>query len=45
MAWRCKRHRQRASPSCSDGADAFAKSGFKRLPQEGWEAQRKFLFG
>jgi len=22
----------------------FAKSGFKRLPQEGWEAQRKFLF-
>ena len=23
----------------------FAKSGFKRLPQEGWEAQRKFLFG
>jgi len=23
----------------------FAKSGFKRSPQEGWEAQRKFLFG
>ena len=23
----------------------FAKSGFKRGPQEGWEAQRKFLFG
>jgi TetR/AcrR family transcriptional regulator len=23
----------------------FAKSGFKRAPQEGWEAQRKFLFG
>ena len=23
----------------------FAKSGFKRLPQEGWEAQRAFLFG
>ena len=23
----------------------FAKSGFKRLPQEGWEAQRKYLFG
>src|SRR6476659_9671295 len=22
----------------------FAKSGFKRLPQEGWEAQRTFLF-
>ncbi len=22
----------------------FAKSGFKRSPQEGWEAQRKFLF-
>ncbi len=22
----------------------FAKSGFKRLPQEGWEAQRKYLF-
>src|SRR3981081_1048338 len=22
----------------------FAKSGFKRMPQEGWEAQRKFLF-
>jgi TetR/AcrR family transcriptional regulator len=23
----------------------FAKSGFKRLPQEHWDAQRKFLFG
>ena len=23
----------------------FAKSGFKRLPQEGWETQRKYLFG
>ena len=23
----------------------FAKSGFKRLPQEHWETQRKFLFG
>jgi len=23
----------------------FAKSGFKRSPQEGWEVQRKFLFG
>ena len=23
----------------------YAKSGFKRLPQEGWELQRKFLFG
>ena len=23
----------------------FAKSGFKRLPQEGWEAQRTLLFG
>jgi TetR/AcrR family transcriptional regulator len=23
----------------------FAKSGFKRGPQESWEAQRKFLFG
>jgi TetR/AcrR family transcriptional regulator len=23
----------------------FAKTGFKRLPQDGWEAQRKFLFG
>ncbi len=23
----------------------FAKSGFKRGPQEGWETQRKFLFG
>jgi TetR/AcrR family transcriptional regulator len=23
----------------------FAKSGFKRVPQEGWEAQRKYLFG
>ena len=23
----------------------FAKSGFKRLPQEGWPLQRKFLFG
>ena len=23
----------------------FAKSGFKRAPQEGWELQRKFLFG
>jgi TetR/AcrR family transcriptional regulator len=23
----------------------FAKSGFKRLPQEGWEAQRKYFFG
>ena len=22
----------------------FAKSGFKRFPQEGWEAQRKYLF-
>ena len=23
----------------------FAKSGFKRLPQEYWETQRKFFFG
>ena len=23
----------------------FAKSGFKRLPQDGWDAQRKYLFG
>lgn len=23
----------------------FAKTGFKRSPQEGWELQRKFLFG
>jgi TetR/AcrR family transcriptional regulator len=23
----------------------FAKSGFKRAPQEGWALQRKFLFG
>jgi len=23
----------------------FAKSGFKRHPQEGWDLQRKFLFG
>lgn len=23
----------------------FAKSGFRRLPQEGWPLQRKFLFG
>jgi hypothetical protein len=23
----------------------FAKSGFKRAPQESWELQRKFLFG
>ena len=23
----------------------FAKSGFKRSPQEGWDEQRKFLFG
>jgi TetR/AcrR family transcriptional regulator len=23
----------------------FAKSGFKRPPQDGWEQQRKFLFG
>jgi TetR/AcrR family transcriptional regulator len=23
----------------------YAKSGFKRLPQEGWEQQRKYLFG
>ena len=23
----------------------FAKSGFKRLPQEHWETQRKYLFG
>ena len=23
----------------------FAKSGFKRMPQEGWDLQRKFLFG
>ncbi len=23
----------------------FAKSGFKRLPQEHWDLQRKFLFG
>jgi TetR/AcrR family transcriptional regulator len=23
----------------------FAKSGFKRLPQEHWEIQRKYLFG
>src|SRR6476660_609330 len=22
----------------------FAKSGFKRLPQDGWDAQRKYLF-
>ena len=22
----------------------YAKSGFKRLPQDGWDAQRKFLF-
>ena len=22
----------------------YAKSGFKRLPQDGWEGQRKFLF-
>jgi len=22
----------------------FAKSGFKRAPQEGWDAQRKYLF-
>ena len=22
----------------------FAKSGFRRLPQEGWDAQRKYLF-
>src|SRR5256885_11626796 len=22
----------------------FAKSGFKRMPQEGWDAQRKYLF-
>jgi TetR/AcrR family transcriptional regulator len=23
----------------------FAKSGFKRMPQEGWDLQRKYLFG
>jgi hypothetical protein len=23
----------------------YAKSGFKRGPQDGWEVQRKFLFG
>ena len=23
----------------------FAKSGFKRSPQDGWDEQRKFLFG
>jgi hypothetical protein len=23
----------------------YAKSGFKRPPQEHWEQQRKFLFG
>jgi len=23
----------------------FAKSGFKRMPQDGWALQRKFLFG
>jgi TetR/AcrR family transcriptional regulator len=23
----------------------FAKSGFKRLPQEHWETQRTYLFG
>ena len=23
----------------------FAKSGFKRMPQEGWDLQRRFLFG
>ncbi len=23
----------------------FAKSGFKRGPQDGWDEQRKFLFG
>ncbi len=23
----------------------FAKTGFRRLPQEGWEEQRRFLFG
>jgi TetR/AcrR family transcriptional regulator len=23
----------------------FAKSGFRRSPQEGWDAQRRFLFG
>ena len=23
----------------------FAKSGFKRTPQDGWALQRKFLFG
>src|SRR6201987_3387724 len=23
----------------------FAKSGFKRVPQDGWDAQRKYLFG
>jgi TetR/AcrR family transcriptional regulator len=23
----------------------YAKSGFKRPPQDGWELQRKFLFG
>jgi TetR/AcrR family transcriptional regulator len=22
----------------------YAKSGFKRLPQDGWEQQRKYLF-
>src|SRR5499433_807582 len=23
----------------------FAKSGFKRVPQDGWDAQRRYLFG
>jgi len=23
----------------------YAKSGFRRSPQEGWEQQRKYLFG
>ena len=23
----------------------FAKSGFKRMPQESWELERRFLFG
>jgi TetR/AcrR family transcriptional regulator len=23
----------------------YAKGGFKRSPQEGWDEQRKFLFG
>ena len=48
--------RQRlARRSCADAAvliayvvgrwHLFAKSGFKRAPQDGWPLQRKFLFG